>query len=80
MKNPVVILSILVGIALLYVAYVYFTTPANELPTFFPGYDTAITRTHLTHGIASVVVALGAFVLAWFQSGKSSPKESSPQE
>ena len=34
-----------------------------------PGHEAGSSRHHVKHGIAALVVALGAFALAWFQSG-----------
>jgi hypothetical protein len=45
--------------------------PAKSLPSFFPGQQDGSTHHHIKHGIAALVVGLGAFVFAWFQSGPS---------
>lgn len=66
------LLAIGIGVLLLILAVIYFITPANSLPTFLPGYDTAITKTHLKHGVGSLLLALVLFAYAWFQGGKSS--------
>ena len=58
-----------IGLGLLVVAIVYFIEPAKSLPTFMPGHEAGSSRHHVKHGIAALVVALGAFALAWFQSG-----------
>jgi hypothetical protein len=50
------------GIILLVVAAVYFLVPADQLPGFFPGHETGVTRLHYKHGVASGV--LGAVLLA----------------
>ncbi len=66
-------LAILAGVVLLVIAGIYFAEPAKSLPSFFPGHvgtgSSEATHHHVKHGIAAVVVALGAFVLAWFQTG-----------
>ncbi len=66
-------LAILAGVVLLVIAGVYFAEPAKSLPSFFPGHvgtgSSEAAHHHVKHGIAAVVVALGAFVLAWFQTG-----------
>jgi hypothetical protein len=63
----------LAGVLLLVVAVVYFADPAKSLPSFFPGHDAASTHHHVKHGIAALVVALGCFIFAWFQSGPKQP-------
>jgi hypothetical protein len=69
MKKALMIISVVLGIALLYVAYVYWTTPANALPSFFPGFDPTLASVHFKHGLAAFIVALALFVFAWFQGG-----------
>jgi len=46
-----------------------FAEPAKSLPGFFPGHQAGSTHHHVKHGIAALLLGLGAFVLAWFQSG-----------
>jgi hypothetical protein len=64
-----IILAAIAGVALLVVAGVYFAEPAKSLPSFFPGHDPTYNHHHTKHGIAALVVALGCFAFAWFQSG-----------
>jgi amino acid permease len=51
------ILSLL-GVVLLIVAAVYCVIPADQLPGFFPGHETGVTRVHYKHGIVAGVVGL----------------------
>jgi len=75
-KNRNLILpAVLLGIVLLVVAGIYIAEPAKSLPSFFPGHQSGSTRHHVKHGIAALAVALGAFVIAWFQTGPSSKPE-----
>ena len=62
-------LAIVVGIALLVVAGVYFAEPAKSLPSFFPGHSATATTHHIKHAIVSIAVAAALFVFAWFASG-----------
>ena len=43
------------------------------MPSFFPGHasvtDAEANHHHTKHGIAALVVALGCFAFAWFQTG-----------
>jgi hypothetical protein len=70
--------AVVLGIVLVIVSIVYFVEPAHSLPSFFPGHVSASSSEanhhHSKHGIAALVVALGCFAFAWFQSG---PKTSS---
>jgi len=71
-KKIIPIGAAIVGILLLIIAYVYFTTPAEALPHFMPGFSAGSTHVHLKHAVASLLLGLAAFALAWFQSGKKS--------
>jgi hypothetical protein len=48
----------LVGVILLVVAAVYFLVPADQLPSFFPGHETGLSRIRTKHGIASGVAGV----------------------
>jgi hypothetical protein len=75
-KNRNLILpAVLLGIVLLVVAGIYIAEPAKSLPSFFPGHQSGSTHHHVKHGIAALAVALGAFVIAWFQTGPASKPE-----
>ncbi len=69
------ILAWILGLALLVVAVIYFITPASSLPSFFPGYQVGMEKTHLKHGVASLFLSLAVFAFAWFQGGKKSGQE-----
>ena len=75
MNKPAVVCVVLLGIILLFMAIIYFVEPAKSLPGFFPGHDTSLSRHHYTHGIAALFLGLGAFIMAWFLSGKKSSKQ-----
>jgi amino acid permease len=69
-KNRALILpAVAIGIVLLAVGVVYLAEPAKSLPSFFPGHTAGSSHHHVKHAIAAFVVALGAFVVAWFQTG-----------
>jgi hypothetical protein len=56
----------LLGALLIVVAIVYFTVPAESLPSFFPGHEPGMTRVRLKHGIASGVVGVILLAIGWF--------------
>jgi len=62
--------AIVLGLLFLAVAIAYFVVPASELPSFFPGFEAGSTRVHVKHGLASLVVAIVLFVIAWY-AGRS---------
>jgi hypothetical protein len=75
-SRAIALLAVLAGVLLLVIAGVYFAEPAHSLPSFFPGHvgsgSSEYGHHHVKHGIAAVVVALGAFAYAWFASGPRS--------
>jgi hypothetical protein len=72
-SRSLVILSVLAGIALIVLAIVYFALSANDLPSFLPGHEAGSSHHHVKHGIAALIVGLGAFIFAWFQTGPTNP-------
>jgi hypothetical protein len=75
-RTSLIVPAVLAGVVFLVIAIVYFVDTAHALPSFFPGHESAATsHHHVKHGIAALVVAMGCFVFAWFQSG---PKSSAP--
>lgn len=63
------LIAVIVGIALLALAIVYWTTPASALPSFLPGHEPLSSAHHVKHGLAAFALAFFCFVLAWFQTG-----------
>jgi hypothetical protein len=72
-NRSLIVPAVIVGVVLLVVAVIYIAEPAKSLPSFFPGHEAGSTHHHVKHGIAALVVALGAFALAWFQTGPTRP-------
>ncbi|HVN26470.1 MAG TPA: hypothetical protein VMT99_02345 [Candidatus Paceibacterota bacterium] len=70
MKKVLAIVAVVIGIGCLWAAYVYWTTPADALPGYFPGFDPAMAGIHMKHGLAALIVGLALFVFAWFSTGK----------
>jgi len=62
-------LAVVVGIALVVVAIVYWAEPAKSLPSFFPGHQAGSNHHHTKHGIAAFFVGLACFAFAWFNTG-----------
>ncbi|MGB9115712.1 hypothetical protein [Bradyrhizobium sp.] len=56
----------LLGVVLLVVAGVYFLTPADQLPTFFPGHEAGVMRVHTKHGIVAGVAGLVLLGTGWW--------------
>jgi hypothetical protein len=71
------IAALVVGIALIVIAVVYWVEPARSLPGFFPGHEAGSDHHHVKHGIAAFVVGLACLAFAWFQSGPRTKADSS---
>ena len=71
-KRALALAGLLVGLALIAVASVYWAEPARSLPSWFPGHKAGSNHHHVKHGIASVLLGLACFAFAWFRSGPRS--------
>ncbi len=67
--------AVVLGIAFVLLAILYWLTPANALPSFIPGYDPALSIIHFKHGLASLLLGLVLFAFAWFKSAKRSASQ-----
>jgi len=72
-RRTLAALAVVLGIALIAIAIVYWVEPAKSLPSFFPGHQAGSAHHHTKHGIASFLVGLACFAFAWFNTG---PKRS----
>ena len=63
-------LAVVVGLALIALAVVYWAEPAGSLSSWIPGHKAGSAHHHVKHGIASFLVGLACLVYAWFQTGK----------
>ncbi len=61
--------AVVIGVALIVVAAIYWIEPAHSLPGFFPGHAKGSAHHHVKHGVAALVVGLAVLAFAWFQSG-----------
>jgi len=64
--RPLTWLLIAVAVVFVVLAIVYFVTPANQLPSVFPGHTAHASRHHTKHGLAALGVAVLALIGAWF--------------
>ena len=68
-RRLLVVASTIAGIALVALAILYFSQPADSLPALIPGHEAGSSHHHVKHGIAALILGVGAFMLAWFQTG-----------
>lgn len=60
------LIAYLFGIVLIVIAVVYFVTPADQLPSFFPGHAAGVARVHMKHGLVSGGLGVVLLVIGWF--------------
>jgi hypothetical protein len=76
-KRPQLIVpAVIAGVLLLALAGLYCIDSADALPSFIPGHEAGSGHHHIKHGLAAAVLAIGAFVFAWFQTGPNRPSPS----
>ena len=64
------LICVVLGIALLVVAGIYFLMPADALPAFFPGHETGLARMRTKHGMVSGAVGVVLLAVGWFLGRK----------
>ena len=67
MKTIVFAVAVIIGLAFIGLAALYWLTPAGELPAFVPGFAPGSTKTHVNHGLGAFVIGLAVLVFAWFR-------------
>ncbi len=65
------LICILLGIALIVIAGVYFVMPADSLPGFFPGHEAAVMRVHVKHGAVAGAAGIILLALGWWMGKRS---------
>ena len=79
LNHPLVVgAAVIVGVALIVLAVVYWAEPASSLPSFVPGHEAGSGHHHVKHGIAAFLVGVALLVFAWFQTGKKQPASGGP--
>lgn len=56
----------LLGVLLIVVGAIYLLVPADQLPSFLPGADTALARPRMKHGLVSGGAGIVLLALGWF--------------
>jgi hypothetical protein len=69
--------AIVVGVALVALAVLYWVEPAGSLPSFIPGHEDGSGHHHVKHGLAAFFVGVALLVYAWFQTGGDRKQEPS---
>jgi uncharacterized RDD family membrane protein YckC len=71
-RRALVVPAVIAGLLLLALAVLYFVDSADALPSFIPGHQAGSGHHHVKHGIAALILGLGCFAFAWFQTGPAS--------
>jgi hypothetical protein len=71
-RRYLILPALVVGLVLLALAVLYFVDSASALPSFIPGHEAGSAHHHVKHGIAALLLSIGAFTFAWFQTGDPS--------
>ncbi len=77
-RKWLVVLAVILGIALIVVAVIYWVEPAGSLPSFFPGHEAGSSHHHVKHGIAAFFVGLACLAFAWFNTGPKKDTDQTP--
>jgi hypothetical protein len=64
--------AVIAGLLLLALAILYFVDSADALPSVIPGHEAGSAHHHVKHGIAALLLGVGCFTFAWFQTGPAS--------
>ena len=79
-RHPAVVaVSVILGVALIVVAIVYWAEPAGSLPSWFPGHEAGSGHHHVKHGIAAFLLGVALLIFAWFQTGRSDTEQPAPK-
>jgi hypothetical protein len=71
-NRKLIVPAILLGILLVAIGVVYIAESADSIPSFFPGHEAGSSHHHVKHGLLALVLGVGCFIFAWFQTGPSS--------
>ena len=78
-KSPVLTwAAVVVGVALIVLAVVYWIEPAGSLPSFIPGHEAGSGHHHVKHGIAAFFVGRGAARLRLVPDRRRQSKKPEP--
>ena len=67
-RRELVLPAVTLGVLLVALALLYFVDSADSLPSFVPGHEAGSAHHHVKHGLAALVLGVGSFIFAWFQT------------
>ena len=57
---------VVLGLALIAIAAVYFLVPADQLPNFVPGHEAGLMRPRMKHGLMAAGAGVLLLAIGWF--------------
>ena len=78
-RKLLTVIALVLGVALMVVAVIYWVEPAGSLPSFFPGHEAGSQHHHVKHGIAAFLLGLACLAFAWFNSGPKRDAENASE-
>ncbi len=60
------LVCMVLGLALIVAAAIYFLMPADQLPSFFPGHANGLARIRFKHGIVSGAAGVVLIAIGWW--------------
>lgn len=70
MKKVVPTILVILALISIFIAIIYFTKPASNLPHFYPGYSQGSSHKHVKHAVAFIGLSAILFLSAWMVSGQ----------
>ena len=77
-RKLLTVIAVVLGVALMVVAVIYWAESASSLPSFFPGHEAGSGHHHVKHGIAAFLLGVALLIFAWFQTGKGKAGQPTP--
>jgi hypothetical protein len=68
-RRSLIVPAVIAGILLLALGILYLVDSADALPSFIPGHQAGSSHHHAKHAIAALLLSVGCFIFAWFQTG-----------
>lgn len=59
------------GLACVGLAVIYFTMPADQLPTFLPGHEAGVIRIHTKHGAIAAAAGIALLAIGWMMGRRA---------
>jgi cell division protein FtsW (lipid II flippase) len=65
------LIAIVLGLACVGLAVIYFTMPADQLPAFLPGHEAGVMRIHTKHGAIAAAGGIVLLAMGWMMGRRA---------